>query len=151
MNDSNKKVLLAFGLSFLILVLWRFVFPPPPPVEPPPAQNPTPVQTPGPTSKPAAPTSPGAAKPAAKAPAPVALAVQQGSQAEEIVVENSLARITFSTEGAVVKSWVLKKFRNSFRLGLDRPRSGSFPASCGNLCSRQFRRYQTLSRNRPCL
>jgi len=119
MNDSNKKVLLAFGLSFLILVLWRFVFPPPPPVEPPPAKSPTPVQTPAPTSKPAAPTSPSAAKPAARVPVPVALAVQQGSQAEEIVVENSLARITLSTEGAVVKSWVLKKFKDETGQPLD--------------------------------
>jgi len=104
MDETNKKVILAFALSFAVLVLWRMVFPPPLPEAPP--------------AKSAAPASSTAQKPAGPAPspaptvpaAPVALAVQQGTQAEEIVVENDVARITFSTEGAVVKSWVLKNF-----------------------------------------
>lgn len=106
MEDSNKKVLLAFALSFAVLMLWRFVFPPP--VEPP-AKSPAPVQAPA-APKPTAPlasTTP--ATPSAPTVA-VVLPVQQGSKAEEIVVESAVARVTFSTEGAVVKSWILKKF-----------------------------------------
>ena len=37
----------------------------------------------------------------------------QGTQAEDIVVENKLYRVTFSTQGAVVKSWVLKNYRDA--------------------------------------
>ncbi len=43
---------------------------------------------------------------------PSTLAVQQGSNAEEIVVEGDLYRVKLSTEGALVKSWVLKKYKD---------------------------------------
>ncbi len=43
----------------------------------------------------------------------VALPVTQGNKAEDIVVENDLYRVTFSTQGAVVKSWVLKRYRDA--------------------------------------
>ena len=43
----------------------------------------------------------------------MALPVTQGNKAEDIVVENDLYRVTFSTQGAVVKSWVLKRYRDA--------------------------------------
>jgi YidC/Oxa1 family membrane protein insertase len=119
MEDTSKRVIIAFALSFGILMLWKLLFPPPPE---PPTKGPTVVQTAPGATKPAAP-------PAAVAPAstptsktqatPVALAVQQGTKAEDIVVENEVERITFSTEGAVVKSWVLKKFKDEKGQPLD--------------------------------
>jgi YidC/Oxa1 family membrane protein insertase len=118
MDDTNKKVIIAFALSFAILMLWRFVFPPPEPPAPP-AKAPTAAQTqpaaqkPGTTPAPAGEkaTAPEAAKKAAP-PAPVQLPVREGTKAEEIVVENDVSRVTISTEGAVVKSWVLRKYRD---------------------------------------
>lgn len=122
MDDTNKRVLIAFALSFAILLVWKYAFPPPP--------EPTPIKT----VAPAAPTQPstaaqaaGAAQPASPSapsksapPAPaVALPVQQGSLAEKIVIESELYRVTFSTEGGVVKSWVLKKFVDEHGKPLD--------------------------------
>jgi YidC/Oxa1 family membrane protein insertase len=98
----DKRLMLAFALSFGMLVLWRVFFvkePPPPPKTSAPAQvRTTPGQAPAAAEKP---------------PAPVPLPVVAGSKAEEIVVESDLYRVTFSTQGAVVKSWVLKKYRDA--------------------------------------
>ena len=98
--DQEKRVLLAFLISIAMLMLWRALFPPPrPPKATAPAQGKaTPAQQ-GATAAP--PTSP---------PQPVPLPVEQGVKTEEIVVEGDLYRVTLSTQGAVVKSWVLKKY-----------------------------------------
>ncbi len=122
MDDTNKRVLIAFALSFATLMVWRFAFPPPPEPVPPKTVAPA-AQTPSPSPA----QAPGAAQAASKSaptksapPAPaVALPVQQGSKAEEIVVESDLYRVTFSTEGAVVKSWVLKEFVDEHDKPLD--------------------------------
>ena len=105
--------MLAFALSFALLMVWRVFFvkePPPEPNKPTPA--PTATATPG---------QPGAATPGGKTaqstvPSPaVALPVTQGTSAEDIVVENKLYRATFSTQGAVVKSWVIKGYPKNER------------------------------------
>src|SRR6516164_6694857 len=100
MEEQNQRILLAFALAFGVLILWRIFFVKPLP----------PVPKPSPVAKvPVTPTR----QPAAPAPQVSSrLAVQQGSKAEEIVVEGDLYRITLSTEGAVVKSWVLKKYKD---------------------------------------
>jgi YidC/Oxa1 family membrane protein insertase len=100
MEEQNQRILLAFALAFGVLIVWRILFlkPLPPAPKPPPAAKI--AVTPAP-------------QPAAPAPAmPSTLAVQQGRNAEEIVVEGDLYRVTLSTEGAVVKSWVLKKYKD---------------------------------------
>ncbi len=108
MDDNSKKVVLAFALSFVILVVWyRFFMPPP---TPPPKKAAPAAQAPAATAKPA---------PTAPAPAPVALRVQQGSKAEEIVIEGDVSRVTLSTEGGVIKGWVLKKYRDEKGKPLD--------------------------------
>ncbi|PYV27579.1 MAG: hypothetical protein DMG24_04315 [Acidobacteria bacterium] len=96
--DQEKRLLLAFVLSFAVLMLWRALFPPPPlPQNALPAKAKTnPVQQ--------------APAPAAPSPAPVSLSIEQGSKEEEIVIEGDLYQVTLSTQGAVVKSWVLKKY-----------------------------------------
>lgn len=100
--DQDKRVLIAFALSFAVLLLWRMLSPPlPPPKNP--AQTPAAAQA---SPKPPSATMP--SKPSVPAPLPVVA----GSKAEEIVVESELYRVTFSTQGAVVKSWVLKKYRD---------------------------------------
>ena len=98
----QKRVLLAFALSFLMMILWRTLFPPPPPPE---APAPTPESA---SSAPSieSPQLPAPSQPGLR----VALPLRQGSQAREITVENDLYRIVFSTEGAVVKNWILKGY-----------------------------------------
>jgi YidC/Oxa1 family membrane protein insertase len=117
MDDTNKRVLIAFAISFAILMVWRFAFPPP---EPPPAPQKAPSVTPAqvPAQKPATTPAPAPKTKPARA-VPVPLRVQQGTKAEEIVVENDVARVTLSTEGALVKSWILKKFRDEKGKPLD--------------------------------
>ena len=103
---QEKRILLAFALSFLLMMGWRFLYPPPDP--PPETQtDEAPVAAEGEAEAPAP-----AAEPAG-APSYATLPVLRGSQAREIIVENGLYRIVFSTQGAVVKSWVLKEYEDS--------------------------------------
>ena len=103
--DQEKRVMLAFALSIVMLVMYRvFVIKEPPPVvKKAPAMATTPASQPG-VPPPATPSS------VAVPPPPVALPVLQGAKAEEIVVESKLYRVTFSTVGAVVRGWVLKNY-----------------------------------------
>ena len=107
----DKRVVIAFALSFGMLVLWRVFFVKEPAPPPKPSASPQVSTTAGqPTT--AVPT-------AVKPPVPVPLPVVAGSKAEEIVVESDLYRLTFSTQGAVLKSWVLKKYRDQKENPLD--------------------------------
>ncbi len=106
--DHDKRVLIAFACSFLLLVLWRVVLlreVPQPPKTAPPAH---PQATAG--QRPAAATAP---------PKPVPLPIRQGNKAEEVVIEGDLYRGLLSTEGGVLKSWVLKKYRDEKENPLD--------------------------------
>jgi YidC/Oxa1 family membrane protein insertase len=103
--DQEKRVMLAFALSIVMLILYRVYFvkePPPEPKKAVPAAATT-APHPGQTAAPAMVTP-------APPPPPVALPVSQGAKPEEIVVEGKLYRVTFSTVGAVVRSWVIKNY-----------------------------------------
>jgi len=107
--DQEKRVLLAVLLSLVMWMLWLALFPqrrPPKTSATAPAKA-TPAQ---PSPPQAAPSPP---------PPPVSLGLEEGSRAEEIVVEGDLYRVTLSTQGAVVKSWVLKKYRDEKENPLD--------------------------------
>jgi YidC/Oxa1 family membrane protein insertase len=109
--DQEKRVMLAFALSIVMLILYRvYVVKEPPPeakkAAPPAASTTTPAAQPG------APKATTAAAPAAP-PAHVALPVLQGAKPEDIVVENKVYRVTLSTQGAVLKSLVLKNYRDA--------------------------------------
>ncbi len=115
--DHEKRVILAFALSFAILVLWRAFLVKEAPTPPPPAKpQPGAVQTaPG-----RAPEAAPAATPEAEAPPQrVPLSIQQGSQAEEIVIEGKFSRVTLSTQGGVVQSWLLKAYQDEDGKPLD--------------------------------
>jgi len=109
----EKRVFLAVALSVAVLLGYNALFPPPkrpaPGPESPAAQN-AQTATP-PASAPvesATPASPASASGAAPAPAAQSLV---GETAErEIVVENEAVRATFSTKGAVLASWRLKRY-----------------------------------------
>ena len=130
---ENKRIFLAFGLTLLIILLWRPLmtrlgYAPENP-EPETPANSAP-QTPG-SSAPSAPsasklagtTTPAAsgshaAVPAKRAPTP-AFVPLKGEEARDVVVENDVYRITFNTQGAVIKSWVLKKYTDAHDKPLD--------------------------------
>jgi YidC/Oxa1 family membrane protein insertase len=98
----ESRLLLAFVLMGLVLFGTQYFFKPP--VTPKPV---TKVQTPSPQQ---------AAKPAVPevAPVPVAEAAEHiaGQKEEEFTVETDVYRIVFSNRGAVVKSWLLKNYKN---------------------------------------
>ncbi|HXE91992.1 MAG TPA: membrane protein insertase YidC [Terriglobales bacterium] len=101
----ERRLLLAFALTFLVLMVMqplvsRYVQKPQPPA---PETAPAPAATP--------PAAPAPAVAAQAAPAAPVAGIQ--AQAEsEAVIENDLYRITFTNRGAQVKSWVLKKFQD---------------------------------------
>jgi len=107
--DQEQRVMLAFALSILIMfLLYRssvFKAPPPEPKSAATAQS----------ASPSALKQSGSAAPSASAvpAAPVTLPVTQGTAPEEIVVEGALYRVTFSTQGAVVKSWTVTKYHDA--------------------------------------
>ena len=104
----ERRVLLAVLLSFIVLYAYQAMFPvPQKPGEPQPAQP----------SKVA--TAPNAAAPEPANPTP---SVQVPAEAvpgtppiptRDIVIENNDVRAVFTTRGAVIKSWQLKKYRDS--------------------------------------
>lgn len=103
MDDLNKRQMLAIALSFVVLMLWLAFF----------------VKQAPPRPKPSPPSAEAPQKPVAALAAPVKLPVQQGTKAEEIVVEGDLYRVTLSTQGAVIKSWILTKYRDEKEDPLD--------------------------------
>jgi YidC/Oxa1 family membrane protein insertase len=117
--DQEKRIMLAFAVSFAVLVLWQALFVKTPPRNAKaPAETSQPTQTSGQTST-ASPAAiaekkgqSGKLKAARKSEAPAALPIRQGERAEEFVVESDMYRVTLSTQGAVVKSWVLTKWKD---------------------------------------
>jgi YidC/Oxa1 family membrane protein insertase len=106
----EKRVFAAIFLSFVVLVVYQNYFVPPIP-----APAVTPVATP--PGSPAGTTTPGAAGlPAAQPPgaapvSPVPAAVELvAPEARDVVVETDAVRAVFTTQGAVLKSWKLRKY-----------------------------------------
>jgi YidC/Oxa1 family membrane protein insertase len=115
--DNEKRVMIAFALSFVLLLIWRvmFVKTPPPAPKPSGAAQATAQQAAGQKG-----TEQAAAKPEVpKVPPAPQIPVAEGQQAQDITVENDLYRITFSTQGGVVKSWILKKYDDANGKPLD--------------------------------
>jgi YidC/Oxa1 family membrane protein insertase len=125
--DNEKRVIIAFALSFVLLLIWRvmFVTTPPPSQKSSGARQAAAQQDTGQNA-----TEQAAAKPEApKVPPPPQIPVVEGRQAQDITVENELYRITFSTRGGVVKSWILKKYDDSS----GKPLNVVDPAACRQL------------------
>ena len=102
--SPELRVLLAFGLSFLVLLLSRPLL-----VQPPPPDGREEGEVPAEQETPEFPAeTPAIEQP--DAPAAFAMAPTEATTEREIVVENDLYRAVFSTRGAVVKSWTLKDY-----------------------------------------
>jgi YidC/Oxa1 family membrane protein insertase len=98
----ERRVLIAVLLSFLVLYGYQALFPTPPDADTKPVQ----------ASKGATAPNASASAPSNPAPAPQPQAVPASQPAQEVVVENDDVRGVFSTRGAVLTSWKLKKYRD---------------------------------------
>ena len=100
---TETRLLLAFVLVGIVLVGWNYIYKPPQPVTPP-------VAAPAPVAQaPVEAPKPTPATPAQQIPVPGQV---QASQAEEFTIETDLYRVQFSNQGAVVRSWILKKYKD---------------------------------------
>ncbi len=109
----ETRLLLAFVLVGIVLVGWNYIYKPPPPPVTPPAS--TAVNSQAPTTPPPAAESPKPTPAPAAAP-PVQVAELPGqvqaSQEEEFTIETDFYRVRFSNQGAVVRSWILKQYKD---------------------------------------
>ena len=116
------RILVASLLSMGIILAWAKYFGPKPPIQPPQANRP--AQTAPATSGAATSASPttssqNRAAPsvsAAPAEAPSNVPRRSDSQERSIVIENALYRVEFSNQGAVVRSWKLKKYTDDTKV-----------------------------------
>jgi YidC/Oxa1 family membrane protein insertase len=107
----EKKTLLAFGLSFLILIAWSLLFSPT-------AKRPDQAQTGPAQEKPIASTVP---EPTDKSPAPnaspgggaAAVSPPANIEEKEVTVETDLYRAVLSNAGPTIKSLELKQYRQT--------------------------------------
>jgi len=113
-------MLVIFAVTFVIIIISQiFLFKKNPPQQPKPNEAPA-SQTGQPAAQPAAPAapaSPPAPQASKKAPkttpsAPKTTPSRVASGETETVVENDLYRITFTNRGALVRSWVLKRYKD---------------------------------------
>ena len=112
--NSQRNMLLAFALAFLIILatqpLMKKYGPKPPEPTPATTQN-LPAQNPTPSlSQAAGAPAQASLQGRSSATPPIPVPSKQAATESEIVVENDLYKIRFSNRGALVKSWVLKKF-----------------------------------------
>jgi YidC/Oxa1 family membrane protein insertase len=117
--SPELRILLASILSIAVIILWGKYFAPKAPLTPPPANKPSQTQTSTGSSSPGAnATSPAATNtPQSTATAiapvtPVNVPVKSESQERTIAVDSDLYHVEFSNRGGVVKSWLLKKYKD---------------------------------------
>jgi YidC/Oxa1 family membrane protein insertase len=107
--SMEMRLLLAFGLMGLVLLTTQYFMPTAKPPLPKKAPAQTQVQPQAPQPSQMAAGAPAKA-PAQPANAPVAIAAQQR---ETKIIETDGYRVELSNEGATVRSWKLKKYRDS--------------------------------------
>jgi YidC/Oxa1 family membrane protein insertase len=116
-GGDNMRSMLAFSvLALVALLAFQYFKPPTPPPQPQQQQSQTVSQPLPATSSPQT----AAGQPVAAAAASVGTAPAVVAASESLtVVENELYKITFSNRGAQVKSWILKKYKDSQGRQLD--------------------------------
>ena len=116
----DRNLLLVFLLLAVVIFASQFLMRRYAPQQPPSNAHPKePIQPATPSTSPSARASAGeAAALPTKAASPTE-ARKQAQSESEIVVENALYRVTFTNRGALVKSWVLKKFSDDQGRPLD--------------------------------
>jgi len=116
----DRNLLLVFLLLAVVIFASQFLMRRYAPQQPPSNAHPKePIQPATPSTSPSARANAGeAAALPTKAAAPTE-ARKQAQSESEIVVENALYRVTFTNRGALVKSWVLKRFSDDQGRPLD--------------------------------
>src|SRR5690348_4594819 len=99
----------------VVILAWAKYFGPKPPIQPPQANRPAQTAPASPGSAPTAPPIAASSEnppalPVAAAQTPTNVPRRSDSQERTITIENNLYRVEFSNQGAVVKSWKLKKY-----------------------------------------
>jgi len=107
----EKRVFLAIFLSFLILVLYQTYIVPPPPEPAVPARPVAAGSVPGQTAAPVPSPEPVETGTPAEAAPPAARPLVADAAARDVIVETDAIRAVFSTQGAVLTSWQLKRYR----------------------------------------
>ena len=106
----ERRVLIAVLLSFLVLYGYQAMFPPPPESKP----DQTSTSKAATAPKASAPTQSNPTASVQGVPPPAAAeAVTPSAPAREIEIDNADVHAVFTTRGAVLKSWKLKKYRDS--------------------------------------
>lgn len=110
----EKRLLLAFAISAVILGVWTVLFPPPKPQPPVPGAEATPVAETSavPAEETAAPeqTAPAATTPAAEATeASIAPAVE-GTRPQTVILEDDLVKVSVDNRGGALTSVILKRY-----------------------------------------
>ena len=115
----EKRVLLAFVLSFIVLWTFQAMFPGPETPRSAPAPAPGAAAPAASTVAPSGgdPRPPKPATPTEAVEAPEALVADSAER--DIVVENTLVRAVFTNRGAALKSWRLKQYRDASGQSLD--------------------------------
>ncbi len=117
----EARLLLAFLLMGLVLFLTPYFDKPPAPPPTAPKTNPAAAQT-----APAAPAKP-ASKPAEQAaPLPIPGSVHADTE-QTAYIDTKLYRVEFSNRGAVVRSWVLKAYKDRFGKPLELVNAKAIP------------------------
>jgi YidC/Oxa1 family membrane protein insertase len=112
--SMQKRLLVAFVLMGAVLFLTPYFYKMVMPPAPAPKSAPAPAATPPPAPPTLKPTPATPAAEPAKPPAAVA-----GAKEELFEVDTKVYHIVFSNQGAVVRSWVLKKYKDSKGKPLD--------------------------------
>jgi YidC/Oxa1 family membrane protein insertase len=109
----ERRVLLAVLLSFVVLYGFQALFPSPPDASHKPPQASKTATAPN-ASAPVAPNPAPSIQPPGVAPpaSPSATPASPAAPARDLVVENAAVHGVFSTRGAVLKTWKLKKYRD---------------------------------------
>ncbi|MEP7363535.1 MAG: membrane protein insertase YidC [Acidobacteriota bacterium] len=112
----ETRLLIAFGLMGVVLLVSQYILPKPPEPQKK-APNITAATAPAATAPPApAETKPAAkpsAKPGAKSAAPAATSTVIAEREQDYFIDTDLYKITFTNRGALVKSWLLKNYKDS--------------------------------------
>ncbi len=108
----ERKLLLVFALTFLVILLFQPLlkkYGPQPPAKPETTQA-QPNPAPAPQQLQPSPAPPASATSAASDKAAPAATPLQATAESDTVIENDVYRIVFTNRGARVKSWILKKY-----------------------------------------
>ena len=101
----ERRLILVFVLTFLVILAFQPILKKYLPQPPASKETPSETKAPAPAQQASA-----AAVEVPKVPVPTPGATKQASSVSETVIENDVYRITFTNQGGLVKSWILKKY-----------------------------------------